>query len=91
MEADDQNKIVDQKRCACRVFVSKQKDISTNDYAHIMPIYEEPLIERPTFVKMYRHYPLFYSVNIGIVSSSCHLYTLYQENDLRQKATFAVC
>ena len=44
MEADDQNKIVDQKCCACRVFVSKQKDISTNDYAHIIAIYEEPLL-----------------------------------------------
>ena len=27
-----------------RVFVSKQSDISANDYAHIMPIYDKPLL-----------------------------------------------
>ena len=40
--------------------------------------------------RLYYYYPLFYSVNIGIVSTSCHLYTLYQVNDLRQ-ATFTGC
>jgi len=50
IEADDQNKIVDQKCCSRRVFVSKQSDISANDYAHIMPIYDEPLLSgQPPF------------------------------------------
>ena len=44
IEADDQNKIVDQKCCSRHVFVSKQSDISANDYAHIMPIYDKPLL-----------------------------------------------
>ena len=36
--------------CSCHVFVSKQSDISANDYGHIMPIYDEPLLSgKPLF------------------------------------------
>ena len=50
IEADDQNKVVDQKCCSRHVFVSKQSDISANDYAHIMPNYDEPLLSnQPPF------------------------------------------
>ena len=50
IEADDQNKTVDQKCCSRHVFVSKQSDISANVYGHIMPIYDEPLLSsQPPF------------------------------------------